>query len=231
MPSLLTSRRAAGEITLRAKPARGERPRAIRVPAYPAPLGWAVIASIGGLATAAASWLICAGIGVLGWSAADSATLRDAVGLGTRLWLLANGIGVHIGTVLITLVPWGLTAVIAFLIARVAGASARRVPAERASDFLAAMDDMRIFRRREGAVRWDLFRDLADPDRYLETFVVLSWGEHMRQHGRVTVEDQAIEARAFAFQQEGVAPVAAHLIAARAYNRRAPAAPPPAELS
>jgi len=106
-----------------------------------------------------------------------------------------------------------------------------RVPAERASDFVEAMEAMRIFRRREGAVRWDLFRDLADPDRYLETFVVLSWGEHVRQHGRVTVEDQAIEARAFAFQQEGVVPVAAHLIAARAYDRRAPAAPPSAELS
>ena len=77
-----------------------------------------------------------------------------------------------------------------------------RVPAERASDFLEAMEAMRIFRRREGAVRWDLFRDLADPGRYLETFVVLSWGEHMRQHARVTAEDKAIEARAFAFQQE-----------------------------
>jgi hypothetical protein len=133
MPSLLTSRRAAGEITLRAKPARGERPRAIRVPANAAPLGWSVIACIGGLATAAASWLICAGIGVLGWAAADSATLRDAVGLGTRLWLLANGVGVHIETVLITLVPWGFTVVIAFLIARVARASARRVSADRAN--------------------------------------------------------------------------------------------------
>jgi len=98
-----------------------------------------------------------------------------------------------------------------------------RVPAERASDFFAAMDEMRIFRRREGAVRWDLFRDLADPDRYLETFVAVSWAEHMRQHARVTVADQAIEARAFAFLQEGVAPVAAHLIAARAYGAgRAP---------
>jgi MFS family permease len=106
-----------------------------------------------------------------------------------------------------------------------------RVPAERASDFLAAMEEMRIFRRREGAVRWDLFRDLADPDRYLETFVAVSWGEHMRQHDRVTVEDQAIEARAFAFLQEGVAPVAAHLIAARPYDRRTPAEPPYAELS
>ena len=106
-----------------------------------------------------------------------------------------------------------------------------RVPVERARDFLEAMDEMRIFRRREGAVRWDLFRDLADPDRYLETFVVLSWGEHMRQHARVTVEDQAIEARAFAFLQEGIAPVAAHLIAARAYDRQAPADPPYTELS
>ena len=33
---------------------------------------------------------------------------------------------------------------------------------------------MRLFRRREGAVRWDLFRDLAEPERYLETFVVPS---------------------------------------------------------
>jgi hypothetical protein len=106
-----------------------------------------------------------------------------------------------------------------------------RVPAERASEFIEAMDEMRIFRRREGAVRWDLFRDLADPDRYLETFVVISWGEHMRQHARVTVEDQALEARAFAFQQEGTEPVAAHLIAARAYDRRTPIGPPPAELS
>jgi predicted MFS family arabinose efflux permease len=106
-----------------------------------------------------------------------------------------------------------------------------RVPAERASVFVEAMDEMRIFRRREGAVRWDLFRDLGDPDRYLETFLVLSWAEHMRQHARVTVEDQAIEARAFAFLQEGVAPVAAHLIAARAYDGRVPAEPPYAELS
>ena len=43
-----------------------------------------------------------------------------------------------------------------------------------------AMDEMRIFRRREGAVS-----------------VVVSWAEHMREHARVTVEDQAIEARAF----------------------------------
>jgi hypothetical protein len=101
-----------------------------------------------------------------------------------------------------------------------------RVPAERASDFVQAMGAMRIFRRREGAIRWDLFRDLADPEHYLETFLIVSWAEHLRQHARITVEDKAIEARASAFLQEGVEPVAAHLIAARAYNRRKPAEPP-----
>jgi MFS family permease len=106
-----------------------------------------------------------------------------------------------------------------------------RVPGERAGEFIAAMEAMRRFRHKDGAVSWGLFRDLADPDRYLETFLVTTWAEHMRQHVRVTVEDQALEARTFAFQQEGVAPIAAHLIAAQAYSGRAPAEPPYAEVS
>ena len=106
-----------------------------------------------------------------------------------------------------------------------------RVPAARAREFVEAMEAMRSFRRREGAVRWDLFRDLAEPERYLELFVVPSWAEHLRQHARVTVEDQAIEARAFAFQQPGVEPVAAHLIAVRPDDGRTPAEPPHAEVS
>jgi hypothetical protein len=51
----------------------------------------------------------------------------------------------------------------------------------------------------------------------VETFLVLTWGEHMRQHARVTVEDQAIEERAFSFLQPGVEPVAAHLVDAHTY--------------
>ena len=106
-----------------------------------------------------------------------------------------------------------------------------RVPAERAGDFIQAMDAMRSFRRREGAVSWGFFRDLADPDRYLETFLVPSWAEHMRQHARVTVEDQATETRTFSFLQSGVVPVAAHLIAARTYDHRTPTEPPYTALS
>jgi MFS family permease len=106
-----------------------------------------------------------------------------------------------------------------------------RIPAAHARGFLAAMDEMRVFRRREGALRWNLFRDVAEPDRYIETFLVSTWGEHMRQHARVTVADQEIEDRAFAFQQDGVRPVATHLVAVRAGDSRTPAEPPQSELS
>lgn len=106
-----------------------------------------------------------------------------------------------------------------------------RVPTARAGEFIEAMDAMRIFRRREGAVSWGIFRDLADPERYMETFIVTTWAEHMRQHARVTVEDQATEVHAFSFLQPGVAPFASHLIAAQTYDRRTAAEPPYAELS
>lgn len=106
-----------------------------------------------------------------------------------------------------------------------------RVPSERAGEFIQAMDAMRTFRRREGAVSWGIFRDLENPDRYIETFLVTTWAEHMRQHARVTVEDQATEVHAFSFLQPGIQPFASHLIAARAYDQRTPAEPPYAELS
>lgn len=93
-----------------------------------------------------------------------------------------------------------------------------RVPAERANEFVQAMDEMRLFRRREGAVSWGLFRDAADPDHYVETFLVLTWGEHLRQHARVTVEDQALEERTFSYLQEGVQPFTSHLIDAHTFD-------------
>jgi quinol monooxygenase YgiN len=105
-----------------------------------------------------------------------------------------------------------------------------RVAAERAGEFAEVMEAMRRFRRREGAIRWDLFRDLGDPDRYLETFVVPSWGEHVRQHARVTADDQVLEARRDSLLQPGVAPVTAHLIATHVFNGRTPAEPAGAEL-
>lgn len=95
-----------------------------------------------------------------------------------------------------------------------------RVPAEQTKEFIQAMEAIRHFRHKDGAIRWGIFRDLADPDRYLETFLVSTWAEHMRQHTRVTKEDQATEAYAFSFLDPDVPPIACHLIDARIFGGR-----------
>lgn len=57
-----------------------------------------------------------------------------------------------------------------------------------------------------------MFYDTADPSRYLETFVVESWAEHLRQHERVTVAERATQERASAFQISEMPPIVSHLI-------------------
>ena len=90
-----------------------------------------------------------------------------------------------------------------------------RIDSAHAGDFARAMQEVRLERLRDGALRWELFQDPADPPRYVETFLVESWVEHLRQHERVTLTDREAEARARALHR-GPAPVAvAHLIAVR----------------
>jgi MFS family permease len=83
------------------------------------------------------------------------------------------------------------------------------------AEFCEAMEFVQLIRRRDGATRWRLFRDAADTERLLETFVVDSWAEHLRQHERVTVADRDLEERAQAFQKPGTTPVVKHYIATK----------------
>ncbi len=74
------------------------------------------------------------------------------------------------------------------------------VPAERQTDWLTAMQAMRLSRMRSGAFRWELYRVGERPDHFVEIFALPSWQEHQRQHDhRLTAEDQAIEEAAFAY--------------------------------
>src|SRR6266404_8629330 len=88
-----------------------------------------------------------------------------------------------------------------------------RTDPKTADEFLKAMKEMKRIRQRDGAIRWNLSRDTADPERYLETFVTESWGEHLRQHERVTAEDREAEQRAQAFHLGPEPPRITHLIA------------------
>jgi MFS family permease/quinol monooxygenase YgiN len=87
-----------------------------------------------------------------------------------------------------------------------------RVDSSRTSEFVAAMKELETTRRRDGAFRWGLYRDVAAPDRWVETFLVETWGEHVRQHGRITADDQTIEERVRALLQTNTSPVISHLI-------------------
>jgi len=94
-----------------------------------------------------------------------------------------------------------------------------RIEPRRADEFAEAMRAVARLRRRDGAIRWGLFRDTAEPERYVETFIVESWAEHLRQHERITVADLAIEQRAFACQVEGARPVVRHYLYAYTIER------------
>jgi hypothetical protein len=68
-------------------------------------------------------------------------------------------------------------------------------------------------KRRDGAFYWNLFRDTADPGRFVETFIVDSWDEHARQHGRVTKADREVEDRVQSYHVGSSPPKISHLIA------------------
>jgi hypothetical protein len=79
--------------------------------------------------------------------------------------------------------------------------------------FVEATDELGRLRRRDGAYRWLIAEDVGDPGRFVETFLVETWAEHLRQHHRVTERDRATEERVLRFQQPSVPIVVEHLIA------------------
>jgi MFS family permease len=87
-----------------------------------------------------------------------------------------------------------------------------RIDPARAKDFAGAMADMKKIRRRDGAVRWALYRDTSDPGRHVETFIVESWLEHLRQHERVTMSDRPVQERVIAFHIGSEKPNVIHYI-------------------
>jgi quinol monooxygenase YgiN len=83
----------------------------------------------------------------------------------------------------------------------------------RANAFRSAMADLGRNRRRDGAVRWWLFQDTADPSRFVETWIEETWAEHLRNHERVSVADQEIEQRVRELTRSGSTIATRHFIA------------------
>jgi hypothetical protein len=76
-----------------------------------------------------------------------------------------------------------------------------RLAGEDVDDFLAAMADLRIVRRRLGGTRWGVFQDVTAHGKFVETFLVPSWQGYLLQRAHYTKGDRDVEMRAFAFHR------------------------------
>ncbi len=94
-----------------------------------------------------------------------------------------------------------------------------RINPDRADEFIRAAHELGRVRRRDGAVRWSLFRDPFDPARFMETYVVESWLARQRQLERFTVADHAIRNRVFSLHVDATPPVVSRMILARVCSR------------
>jgi predicted MFS family arabinose efflux permease len=79
--------------------------------------------------------------------------------------------------------------------------------------FLDALAALEHERRRDGAYAWGVFEDAAQEGRMIETFLVESWTEHLRQHERVTEADRLVQEKIRRFDRSGN-PKVTHFIAA-----------------
>jgi quinol monooxygenase YgiN len=76
----------------------------------------------------------------------------------------------------------------------------------RAEAFVELMQESRRSRLRQGALQWELLRDIGDAGRYVEQIVDESWTEHLRRFDRVTEGDVALRERKLAFHLGETAP-------------------------
>ncbi|WP_282699920.1 MFS transporter [Streptomyces sp. CC219B] len=86
----------------------------------------------------------------------------------------------------------------------------RVAPGNRAA-FIDCMGRVSRSRRRTGALGWGLYQDGGDPDRFVESYLVASWQEHLAQHhSRLTATDRRHEERSRRLLAEGTVPEVTH---------------------
>lgn len=83
----------------------------------------------------------------------------------------------------------------------------------RAAAFAEVMQRTRRARLRQGALSWGLFRDVAEPGRYVEYFVDENWVEHQRRLERFTAFDAELRAQRLAFHIGAEPPVLRRYVA------------------
>ena len=74
----------------------------------------------------------------------------------------------------------------------------------RRAEFLRIIQKVEPTRRRNGATSWRVFRDLAEDGRFVERYILASWGEYVRLRNRMTMADRMLQEFVEAHQKSGV---------------------------
>lgn len=74
-----------------------------------------------------------------------------------------------------------------------------RVAQENARAFHNLMQNVQLFRQRNGAYGWTIARDIADPELWTERFHCPTWLDYLRQRNRSTPSERALDRQATAF--------------------------------
>ena len=87
-----------------------------------------------------------------------------------------------------------------------------RIDPVNAVPFRELMQESRRSRLRQGALSWELLRDISDPTRYIEQIVDESWTEHLRRFDRVTAADVALREQKLVFHTGELPPAVTRCI-------------------
>ena len=90
--------------------------------------------------------------------------------------------------------------------------------------FLEIMAERRRTRRRDGAVDWNLSRDIEHPELWTERYTLPTWGDTLRFHERRTLADAALNERLLGLHRDG-----SHRFTTRHHLLRQPSAHRPHE--
>ena len=92
---------------------------------------------------------------------------------------------------------------------------------QNADAFVELLQESRRWRLRSGVVSWALFRDPANPSRYIEQWVEESWLELLRHRDRLTVAERELRDAKRAFHLGSEPPAMTYLVAEDLARRRA----------
>ncbi len=90
-----------------------------------------------------------------------------------------------------------------------------RIDPARTDEFIVLMQESRRSRMRQGALDWQVLRDLYDPTRIIEQITDESWTEHLRRFDRVTAADVQLRDRKVAFHVGEEPPLVTRLLIER----------------